>query len=74
MGQLQGILVARLQQHGYLLGDTTSHSDTIDDASGNSSGESALQNAHDSCVSMSMAHPDTMAESAGKCMLVCFEM
>ena len=63
MSQLQGILVARLQQHGYLLGDT------VDDTSGSNSSESGLQNAHDSCVSMSMVHPDTMAESAGKLMV-----
>lgn len=70
MSQLQGILVARLQQHGYLLTVTTSGPvDTIDtvDTSGG-----VLQNAHDSCVSMSMAHPDTITESAGKFLLLFF--
>ncbi len=63
MSQLQGILVERLQQHGYLLSETTPSpvdaNDTVDTSGG------VLQYAHSSCVSMSMAHPDTITESAG---------
>jgi len=70
MGQLQGILVARLQQHGYLLTETTTSSVDTNDTVGTcgSSGGTCggvLQNAHSSCVSMAMAHPDTITESAG---------